>query len=275
VVWFGLLALVLTLVVDGVWAALLGTNLRVSPSIPWSVGVMALLLWLLWQYLGGRGWPHRTAEVRRRSLRARRVSGPVFVWAVAAGVLSIAALAGFWIVLHELVRLPTNPLPNYARYPIVTVALVLIMASLLGAVIEEASFRGYFQGTLEGVVGGVAAIGIVALVMAPVHSSTQGFVWSTIIFYLLVDIMLGTLAYLSRSILPGVVVHFVGLLTFFTVVWPGDASRRLVSQSGTDVWFWLNVGQTIIFAILAFVAFHRLANEAKAMPQQLAGARGA
>src|SRR2546423_11777995 len=94
VVWSGLLAFVLTAGAGGIWSALLVSNLRTSLAIPWAVGVMALLLWLLWQYLGGRWGPRRTANARRRSLRARPLPGPVFAWAVGAGLLAIVALAG-------------------------------------------------------------------------------------------------------------------------------------------------------------------------------------
>src|SRR5580658_3891744 len=99
-IWSGLLlALGLTVVSSGVWAALLITNLRTSPAVPWSVIVMGALLWLTWQYLNGKGWPASTAGARRRSLRARTVSPTVLAWALAAGLLSITALTGLWIVL--------------------------------------------------------------------------------------------------------------------------------------------------------------------------------
>jgi len=52
---FVLLALGITILAGGVWSALLVTNLRTSPAVPWSVPVMALLLWLMWRYLGGKG----------------------------------------------------------------------------------------------------------------------------------------------------------------------------------------------------------------------------
>jgi hypothetical protein len=101
-VWFGALAFVLTAVVGGIWTALLAINLATSPRFPWSVAVMALLLWLLCRYLGGAGWPQSTADARRRHLWARRVSSRSFAWSVAAGLLSIVALAGLWIVLFRL-----------------------------------------------------------------------------------------------------------------------------------------------------------------------------
>ena len=177
VVWTGILAFVLTVFTGGVWTVLLISNVATSPAIPWAVAVMALLLWLMWQYLGGRWWPQSTSEARRRYLRARPVRGQVFVWALLAGTLSIVALVGFWIVLHQLVKIPARVLPNFSGYPLLTVALVLVMASLVSSLTEEAGFRGYFQSALERKVRGPVAIVMMSLVIAPAHGLTQGFLW--------------------------------------------------------------------------------------------------
>jgi membrane protease YdiL (CAAX protease family) len=273
VVGFGALTFVLTAVVGGIWSVLLTINLATSPAIPWAVAVIALLLWLLWRYLGGAGWPRGTAEARRQYLRARRVPGRIFLRAVAAGLLAIVALAGMWFVLFRLAGLPAaRVLPDYSKYPLVTVALALVMASLVGAVAEEAAFRGYFQGILEGTVGGVAAILITALVMAPEHAQTQGFVWPTLLFYVVVDVMLGATAFLTQSILPGIVTHGIGLLVFFTLVWPGDVIRQVVGHGDTSLWFWIHSAQTLGFAMLAVFAFIRLMRHRK-QPQITEGAR--
>jgi len=260
---FAVMAIVLTAVTGGVWTALLAVNLTTSPAIPWSVAVMALLLWLLWRYLSGAGWPRSTADARRRYLRARRISGRVFAWAVVAGLLSIVALTGLWVVLFQVTNLPSRALPDYSKYLLVTVALALVMASLVNAVAEEAVFRGYTQGVLEGAVGGAAAILITALVMAPEHAVTQGFVWPVLLFYFLVDVMLGATALLTQSILPGIVTHAIGLLVFFTLVWPGDALRSLAGSGDANTWFWIHGAQTLVFAILAILAFIQLARETR------------
>jgi membrane protease YdiL (CAAX protease family) len=255
----GVLALALTLVGGGIWTALLVANLATSPAVPWSVAAMALVLWAAWRYLGGSGPPRSTSEARRRGLRAERLAGPVLAWALAAGALSIVALTGLWIVLFQLVKSPGNTLPDYAKYPPVTVAVVLVMASVVGAVTEEAGFRGYLQGFLEREFGATVAIAGSSLMMAPGHGLTQGFVWSTLVFYLCVDAMFGVTAYLTQSIVPGIITHAAGLITFFTLIWPSDATRHLVVEDGATAWFWIHVGQTIAFAALALLAFGRLA----------------
>jgi membrane protease YdiL (CAAX protease family) len=259
----GILALALTVLAGGVWSALLIANLTISPAIPWAVVVMGLLLWLLWQNLGGRWGPRRTSEARRRSLRANPVRGDVFAWALAAGVLSIVALSGFWIVLFELAKMPGNALPDFSKYSWLTVALALGMASLVASVAEETGFRGYFQGTLEHEVGGTAAIVIAALVIAPGHALTQGFVWPTLLFYFWVDVIFGLTARLTDSTLPGILTHFIGLLTFFTFVWPYDATRRSSGADDAGPWFWIHIAQAGIFAVLSILAFRRLAKVAE------------
>jgi hypothetical protein len=133
------------------------------------------------------------------------------------------------------------------------------MSSLVSSLAEEAGFRGYFQGSLEREVRGPLAIVIMSLVIAPAHGLTQGFVWPILLWYFCVDVMFGTMAYLTRSILPGTVVHIIGLLIFFALVWPYDAQRQSIWETGANTGFWINVAQVIIFSTLAVLAFRRLA----------------
>src|SRR5260370_14896121 len=107
VVWSGAMALFLASFAGGVWTALLISNLATSPAIPWAVAVMALLLWVKWQYMGGRWWPQSTSQARRRYLRARLLPGRIFACALLAGLLSVVALVGYWIVMFQLVEIPT------------------------------------------------------------------------------------------------------------------------------------------------------------------------
>jgi membrane protease YdiL (CAAX protease family) len=257
-VGLGVFAFFLAVLPGGIWTMLLVANLRTNPNIPWSVAAMGLLLWAMWQYLDGDWPPRSTSETRHRRLRAVLVSPAVFVRALIGGVLGLVALAGFWIVLLQLVRVPAHVLPDFSKYPLITVTTVLLMSCLVSSVPEEAAFRGYFQSFLERKFPGAIAIIISSFVMAPAHSLTQGFVWPVVLFYLLVDSMLGVIAYLTKSILPGIAVHFIGLLVFFTLIWPQDATRTLARESGASGWLWIHIAQIVICGTLAFVIFSRL-----------------
>jgi membrane protease YdiL (CAAX protease family) len=253
----------MTALVSGVWAALLLTNLSYAPAFPWSSLVMGLLLWALWSFLDGKWGPARSRAARREHLRAAPLPRRLYSWALVAGLLWVVFLGGFWIVLGQLVGVPGNKLPDFSTLPLVTVIATLLMASASGAASEEAGFRGYFQGALERSGVGAAAILYTALLMAPIHALTQGFVWPTLLFYLLVDAMLGALAYFTKSIRPGVIVHAVGLCTFFGVIWPRDKDRLSIWQSGADVWFWIHLIQALLFAVLSLFALKRVAKLAK------------
>jgi len=263
IIWTGAFAVGLTAVSSLIWGGLLLTNLKTSSSVPWAAGVMAVITWAAYRYFGGKWGPDRTKEARRSYLRAAPVSFALFASTVTAGVLCLVSLSGLWIVLFQLVKAPGNSFGDVSHYPLATVIVSLVVAAVSGAVFEEAGFRGYFQGTLEKYLPGPLAIFVCASVMAPEHAQTQGFVWTTVLFYLVSDVMLGFSAYLTRSIIPGIVIHSISLLTFFSLVWPHDHERALIWQHGPDNWFWVHVAQVLIFAVLGIFTFFRVSRMTK------------
>jgi len=257
-VWAFILSFLILAVGQAAWSALLAPNLAKTPAIPWSVPAMAVVLWLMWRYLGGKWWPARTSESRRLDLRANRVSGAVWAWSLIAGMSAIIALAGCWIVMFRLVKMESIQwTPDFSRYPL-TMALVVMMASLVSPFTEEAAFRGYAQAILEREFTGPVAIAISSIHFAAAHLN-HGFYWTKLSIYFLAGVAFGTIAFLSRSILPVLPVHIIADLTFFLVVWPHDPGRSLIRDTGADYWFWIHVWQAAIFSAIAILAFARLA----------------
>jgi membrane protease YdiL (CAAX protease family) len=243
-----------------VWGGLIVANARSSKSVPWAVPVMALVLAAYLWWLSGHGWPRRTAVVRATLLRARPVSLSALGWSLLAGALALVALAGLWIVLVELTGHGGNPTEaQLAGYPALFVAPVIVMGSLVSPLTEEAAFRGYGQVILERHFAPIAAVGISSLFFMLWHGPTQGFFWSKLLFFFLVGVVFGTIAYLTNSTLPALPVHIAGDLLFFIFIWPQDANRVLLSQRGPDQWFWLHVAQLVLFSALSVVALRRLA----------------
>src|SRR5260370_37821891 len=146
---FGLLAFAIATLAGGIWSAVVITNLQSTPAMPWSVPVMAVLLWLGWSYLAGQGPPNGTSEVRQHYLRANRKPARIYLWAWIAGGLAVIALAGYWIVLVRLIKMPPNVFSDMSAYPRLTVALMILMGSLVASLMEEAGFRGYFRVAVE------------------------------------------------------------------------------------------------------------------------------
>ena len=118
VVWAVVVAFLIGGVSSLIWGALAVSNLAISPAIPWSVAVMALVLVLLWLYLGGRGWPQSTSQARRAFLRAKPVSRRVLGWALVAGrcpLLRWSASGLCWWSSPRWAAIP--PLPTTRRTP--------------------------------------------------------------------------------------------------------------------------------------------------------------
>ena len=223
---------------------------------------MAVVLWVIWQYLGGKWWPGSKSEKRRDYLRANPVPREVMVWALVAGLLAIVALAGYWIVLFQLVRTPPNSLADFSQYPTFMTVLAIGMASLGSPITEEAAFRGYCQVILEREYAEPVAVLISSIFFALAHL-TQGFFWTKLLVYFLVGIVFGVTAYLTQSTLPALAVHIAGDLMFFILVWPHDSNRLLIWESGPNRWFWIHSGQAILFTALSIPAFLRLNQVAK------------
>jgi membrane protease YdiL (CAAX protease family) len=259
IAWAALLGFLILVFGAGVWSALVAVNLSVSPAIPWAVPAMSVVLVLMWVYLAGKGWPRSTSQARRLCLRANLVSSRIFAWSAIAGALSVIALAGFWIVLTQLVWMPGNALPDFSRYPLFTVVALIVMGSIAAPMTEEPAFRGCCQVILERQFSGPVAVGLSSVVFALAHGPTQGFLWPKLLFYFLVGLVFGSTAYLTKSILPAIPGHVFGLLVFFTLIWPQDAARPLVWEAGTNTWFWIHASQATVFAALAIWAFRRLA----------------
>ena len=259
IVWSGLLAFFILLAFQLIWGALLAANFKNKfTAPPWSVVVMAVVLWLLWQYLGGRWWPASTSQWRRRHLRANRVTGRAFATSFIAGIFAVVALAGYWIVFFQLSKTPPNALPDIFKFPLTSLILLLVMSSLVSPFAEEIAFRGYCQQILEREFAGPSAVVLSSLLFMLAHVN-HGWYWPKLTVYLLAGLVFGAIALLTNSILTSIPVHFIGDFTFFALVWPHDATRRLVTQGGADSWFWIHVAQAVIFTLLALLVFQRLA----------------
>ena len=245
------------------WALLAGANLEYPWAfpVPWSVLVMAALLWLFWQWLQGRGWPRSTAAARRRGLRAVRLSGRTWFWSLLTGVLGIASVVGLQRLIVRLVELPRDPLPDLSRFSGLEILSFIFMISLVAGVAEEAGFRGYMQGTIERRHGVVAAILVTGTVFGLIHASHASWSPALMPVFLGVSLIFGALAWITGSILPGVVLHTAVDVASFLRAWRmGEpAPRPLVWELGPDSAFWAAVLVFLVGGVATVWACRRLA----------------
>ena len=244
------------------WSILIVANLRHDPhSPPWAVPVMALYLTLYWRYLNGWGWPRGNAQMRRDRLRARGLPGRVWLWAMASGVLAVAAAVMLQNASSRLVSLPAATLTDTSRYPWSTVLLVLLMGGMVAGIAEEAGFRGYMQSAVERSHGPAAAIAVVSFTFAAIHLSHGiGSTLPRLPYYLAISVIYGVLTYRTGSILPALVIHAGGDALEYLIVWRWGAwhPAPLLWQSGPDVAFWRDLGLGLVLGAAAVWAYKSL-----------------
>jgi membrane protease YdiL (CAAX protease family) len=242
-------------------------NLRYFTSVPWAVPLTAFYLWFFWRYLNGAGSPESTVEERRASLRANRLAGRVWAWALAAGGLGIVALVLALRVANRLVVLPQQQLPDLSQVPKLTVLALLLMAAPVAGVVEEAAFRGYMQGPIERRYGLTVAILITGTMFAVAHLDFTLILWP---YYVAVAAIYGTVTYLTRSILPAVVLHTAGNLYSNIDLWlHGQAEWQasagpaaLIWKTGADKAFWISSIALLLVAAGMVWAYFKLARVA-------------
>jgi membrane protease YdiL (CAAX protease family) len=233
---------------------LMGWNLRAGTSVPWAVLPAALYLWAYWKFISGDWGADGSAE-RRKNLRANRLSADMWVKALAAGTLGFGALVAVIVLAARLVRLPEgSPITTPEGMPVLTVVLLLVMASVVAGVSEEAALRGYMQGMIERRHGLLVAILASGTIFGLLHFGNHPRdVVLMLPYYVAVSAVYGGLTWAADSILPAVVLHSVGDIVVLTRWWLtgrpewqiGDTVPPLVWDSGVDASFVL-VGITAV-----------------------------
>ncbi|MDP4261829.1 MAG: type II CAAX endopeptidase family protein [Bacteroidota bacterium] len=249
------------------WSLLVQANLKILPGVPWSIFPASFFLWIFWRYLQGKGWPRSTSEIRKTNLRANRLSGDVWASAIFAGILGLIALLLFMRVMNRMIRLPQQEVADLVSIPRITLFFLLLMGSAVAGIVEEASFRGYMQGPIERRYGPVMAILITGLLFGSAHFVHPETTVALMPFYLGVAAVYGMLAYITNSILPGMILHAVGnvfggidLLTSGQSEWQASTKPMpLIWEKGTDSSFRVSCIIFIVFGIAAIWAYKALA----------------
>jgi membrane protease YdiL (CAAX protease family) len=249
-------AFAIVLVGQTLWGVMAMANVKLTPTIPWSAAVMPFVLAALVAFLTGRIGPKR--ESRRAMVPLAPVSARAWGWSLAGGGAAVIAAAALWTVLATIVRVPPNLLPDLKGVPMTTVIPMLLVGIAAAPLSEEIAFRGYAMRLIRRSFSPTAALVITSVIFAAVHL-TQGFYAPKLLVYFLAGLTFGYVALRTGSLLPAMVVHSFGDLTFFTLVWSHDAGRRLIGEGGADGWFFANLALLAVFAPLALVGFRQLA----------------
>jgi membrane protease YdiL (CAAX protease family) len=251
--------------------ALRAWNLSAGVAVPWAILPAAVYLWAYWQFIGGRWGPAASAATRRQNLRANKLSARVWGASLAAGFIGFGALVALLVFAARLVQLPaSSPIVTPPGMPLVTALSLLVMASIVAGVTEEAAFRGYMQGPIERRYGLGVAILVSGTLFGLLHFPTHpaDVLWM-LPYYIAVSAVYGGLTWAANSILPALVLHAAGDVVVLTRWWLtgrpewqiGAVPPPLVWDSGVDAPFVLTVVVSVVLVagtVAAYRAVRRL-----------------
>jgi membrane protease YdiL (CAAX protease family) len=235
-------------------------NLQMGTTVPWAVLPTALYLWAYWQFIGGRWGESAATAKRRQSLRANTLSRRVWMASLAAGAIGFGALVGLLVVAARLVLLPaSSPIVTPPDMPVVTAVALIVMASIVAGVTEDAAFRGYMQGPIERRYGLAIAILVTGTLFGLLHFPTHpaDVLWM-LPYYIAVSAVYGGLTWAANSILPALVLHIAGDIVVLIRWWLtgrpewqiGSTLLLPIWESGIDTHF-LWTGSISIALVIA------------------------
>jgi membrane protease YdiL (CAAX protease family) len=251
---------------EAVWMGMIAAYTRHPTPIPWVVPAMALFLaagagWLKWGT-----WPRYGAAARNEGVRLNAVPLRTFVLALAAGWSTFFAGAGAYVAYRMESGLGGEAPMTIPPGPKSAIIVALAMAAVVAGVIEEISVRGFMQSRLEKAFGVVPAILISGFVWALFHTNHSYFdtsvlnvaIWFGI--FLIVSAMLGTIANLTNSVLPGIVIHVGFDSTYFVsagILQPKIAPLSYLESLASPHTF-LAIGAALaVAALAAWIALFR------------------
>jgi membrane protease YdiL (CAAX protease family) len=246
-------------------------NHRVGTAVPWAILPTALYLWAYWQFVNGRWGESAGAAKRRQHLRANELSWRMWGASLGAGLLGFAALISLLAFAARWVRLPAAvPIVTPADMPVVTALSLIVMASIVAGVTEEAAFRGYMQSPVERRYGLAIAVLVNGMLFGLLHFPTHPTdVFWMLPYYIAVSAVYGGLTSAANSILPAVVLHTAGDIVVLTRWWLtgrpewqiGSVLPPLVWDSGIDAHFVLTGSASIALVILTAGAYAAVRRE--------------
>ncbi len=231
--------------------------------------VAFLVLYLAWA--SGRGPPRSTATARRAAFRAGPLSRAQWVWGFTAAAAFAVTVHAALVVLFRLTPFPAAAFHQGYDLSFLPGAparwLVVVISAASAGICEETGFRGYMQRPIETRHGPTIAIAISAALFTLVHMNKDWLVPGMTPLVLGAGLLLGLIAWTSRSLVFCIIGHTlmdIGLFAYWWTQIAGVFRAPTVFQAGLDAPFFVACGLfagALAVTVLAIVRLSRLAGD--------------
>lgn len=253
-------AIVLGFLVFAIVGSVAWTAILILIPAPWSIVVMAIVLWIYLRYFRGSWWPKATTEARRVRFRTTRLSIGAWRWSLIAALLAVVVFQSSLVVAFRIIEFPAEAWAlgyDFTDAPIWQVWLFILMAALVAGITEEVGFRGYMQVPLERRYSPAVGITIVSIVFVVAHLN-QAWAGGILIILFAISALWGVLAYVSGSLVPSIISHTVTDIFNFSYWWTdvaGTFDKRPIAETGIDmhfiVWVLIFLASIALFSMAA------------------------
>lgn len=240
------------------------TAVLVLVPAPWSIAVMAAVLWVYVRYFSGSWGPSSTRRARRLYFRRTRLSAHNWKWSLLAAACAVVVLEASLVVIFRVFEFPADTWAlgfDLGAAPAWQAWLFVLMASLVAGITEEVGFRGYMQVPLERRYGAPAGIAIVALMFVVAHLNQAWVAPPILVGLFTMGVLWGMLAQSSGSLLPAIISHVAADVINFSYWWTdlaGTFSYRTISDTGLDAHFFVWTLALLASLTLFFWAVRRI-----------------
>ena len=257
-VW-GRLPITLRAIVAGLAIGLIGANVWSALLIAFGsaasiVELQAVFLIVYLWWASGRGPPRLTREARRRAFRAPTLSAAAWFWGLIGAVAFAASVHAAIVILFRLTPFPVAQFRqgydlSWTSWASALRWIVVVISALSAGVCEETGFRGYMQRPLEVRFSPRWAILTSAVLFTVLHLNKGWAGLGMVPIVLGAGLLLGTLAWASGSLIPGIIGHTLMDIGLFAYWWTGIAgtfTARPIGETGIDAGFLIAV---VVFAL--------------------------
>lgn len=235
-------------ILAGLFIAILAANvwplLVIRLSVPFAAATEVLFLAILLWWAGGGGPPRSWQAARMRAFRGIRLSPRQWIWGILAAVAFAVTVHAALVLLFRVI--PFSPSAFRRGYDLSFIPklslrwIAVVVSAAAAAISEETGFRGYIQQPIEEMSGVPIAVGVSALFFTLLHLNQAWATPAMLPIVLGAGVLLGFIAAAARSLIPGMIGHFLMDLGLFAYWWTGLAgtfSARPVSETGVDAPF--------------------------------------
>jgi membrane protease YdiL (CAAX protease family) len=234
-------------------------------GVPLAAVVEAIFLGVYLWWAAGGGPPRATRAARATAFRRGSLSPIQWFWGVLGALAFAVTVHASIVLLFRFIVFPTAAfregydLSSVPTQPLRWLAVVVSAAS--AGICEETGFRGYMQRPIEDRHGAGAAILISSLFFMALHLSKAWALAGMVPIVFGAGVLLGLLAWSSKSLVPGMIGHFVmdvGLFAYWWTGIAGDFTERPIRETGLDGHFLLACAVLAISLLTVLVAISRL-----------------